>query len=75
MSPKHFRELFYPGLKRVMGGFKELSLMIIKYTNGNLWPILDMTIDSGIDCLDPIDPIPGMDVAEFKAKYGNRVEL
>jgi uroporphyrinogen decarboxylase len=68
MSPKHSRGLSYPGLKLVTGGLKELSLMIIKHTNGNLWPILDMIIDSGIDCLDPIDPIAGMDVAEVKAK-------
>jgi uroporphyrinogen decarboxylase len=75
MSPKHFRELFYPGLKRVMGGFKELGLMVIKHTDGDLWPIIDMIIDSGIDCLDPIDPIAGMDIAEVKAKYGDRVAV
>ena len=56
MSPRHFRKLFYPGLCRVMGGFKELGLLVIKHTDGNLWPILDMIVDSGIDCLDPIDP-------------------
>jgi uroporphyrinogen decarboxylase len=75
MSPRHFRELFYPGLKRVMGGFKELGLMVIKHTDGDLWPIIDMIIDSGIDCLDPIDPIAGMDIAEVKAKYGDRVAI
>jgi uroporphyrinogen decarboxylase len=75
MSPKHFRELFYPGLKRVMGGFKALGLTVIKHTDGNLWPIIDMIIDSGIDCLDPIDPLAGMDLAEVKAKYGDRVAL
>jgi len=75
MSPKHFRELFYPGLRRVFGGFKELGLMVIKHTDGNLWPIIDMIIDSGIDCLDPIDPLAGMDLAEVKAKYGDRIAL
>jgi len=75
MSPKHFREFFYPGLCRVMGGYKELGLYVIKHTDGNLWPILDMIIDSGIDCLDPIDPQAGMDLAEVKAKYGDRVAL
>jgi uroporphyrinogen decarboxylase len=75
MSPKHFREFFYPGLCRVMQGFKELGLFVIKHTDGNLWPILDMIIDSGIDCLDPIDPQAGMDLGEVKAKYGDRVAL
>jgi uroporphyrinogen decarboxylase len=75
MSPKHFREFFFPALCRVMGGFKELGLYVIKHTDGKLWPILDMIIDSGIDCLDPIDPQAGMDLGEVKAKYGHRVAL
>jgi uroporphyrinogen decarboxylase len=75
MSPKHFREFFFPGLCRVIQGFKELGLYVIKHTDGNLWSILDMIIDSGIDCLDPIDPEAGMDLAEVKAKYGGRVAL
>ena len=75
MSPKHFREFFYPGLKQVIQGFKELGLYVIKHTDGNIWPILDMIIDSGIDCLDPIDPSAGMDLGEVKAIYGKRVAL
>ena len=63
MSPRHFRKLFYPGLCRVMGGFKELGLLVIKHTDGNLWPIIDMIVDSGIDCLDPIDPKGGMSIS------------
>ena len=75
MSPKHFRKLFYPGLCRVMGGFKELGLYVIKHTDGNLRTIIDMIVDSGIDCLDPIDPQAGMDLAEVKAQYGQRIAL
>jgi uroporphyrinogen decarboxylase len=75
MSPRHFRKLFYPGLCRVMGGYKELGLYVIKHTDGNLWPIIDMIVDSRIDCLDPIDPQAGMDLAEVKAKYGDRIAL
>jgi len=75
MSPGHFRRLFYPGLRRVMHGFKSLGLKVIKHTDGMIWPIMDMIVDSGIDCLDPIDPIAGMDLAEVKRKLGGRVAL
>lgn len=75
MSPEQFRDIFYPGLCRVMGGFKEQGLPIVKHTDGDLWAIIDMIIDSGIDCLDPIDPQAGMDLARVKALYGNRVAL
>jgi uroporphyrinogen decarboxylase len=75
MSPRHFRKLFYPGLCRVVGGFKDLGLFVIKHTDGNLWPLMDMIVDSGIDCLDPLDPIAGMDLGEVKAKYSHRIAL
>lgn len=75
MSPQRFRDLFYPGFCRVVRGFKELGLLVIKHTDGNLWPILDMLVDAGIDCLDPIDPTAGMDLGEVKAKYGHRIAL
>ena len=75
MSPRHFRELLYPDFYRVMQGFKELGLYVIKHTDGNLWSIMDLLVDSGIDCLDPIDPLAGMDLGEVKAKYGDRIAL
>jgi uroporphyrinogen decarboxylase len=75
MSPAHFRTLFYPGLRRVAQGFKELGLPFIKHCDGNIWPISDMMVDAGISCLDPIDPQGGMDLAAVKARYGDRVAV
>ena len=75
MSPASFRELFYPGLKRALTGFKELGLPVIKHTDGNIHPILDMILDSNPDCLDPIDPMGGMDMAEMKKLHGGKVAL
>ena len=45
------------------------------WLDGNVWPILDMMIDSGITCLDPIDPAGGMDLAAVKASCGHRVAV
>ncbi len=75
MSPAHFRALFSPGLRRVIGGFKDLGLLVIKHTDGMIWPIMDMIVDSGIDCLDPIDPVAGMDLGEVKRQLGSRIAL
>jgi len=75
MSPRFFREFFFAGLKEVVAGFHEVGLPVIKHTDGNIRPILDMILDSGIDCLDPIDPIAGMDIAEMKARYADRIAL
>lgn len=75
MSPNSFREFFYPGLKRVITGFKEQGLPVIKHTDGRILPLIDMILDSGIDCLDPIDPIAGLDIGHMKQTYGHRVAL
>ncbi len=75
ISPAKFREIFYPELKRVVTGYKELGLLVIKHTDGNIMPILDMIIDSGFNCLDPIDPIAGMDLKQLKHDYGDRICL
>ena len=29
----------------------------------------------GIDCLDPLEPRAGMDIASVKRKYGNRIAI
>jgi uroporphyrinogen decarboxylase len=75
MSPKMFEEYLYPGLKQVVAAFHAEGLPVIKHTDGNIKPILDMIIDSGIDCLDPLDPLAGMDMVEVKQKYGHRIAL
>lgn len=72
MSPQTFRELLYPGLKKVMKGFRDQGLGVIKHTDGNIMPILDMILDCDIDCLDPIDPLGNMDMAQMKQDYGDR---
>ena len=75
MSPAMFRDLFAEPLKRVVMGFKNQGLPVIKHTDGNIMPLLDMILDSGIDCLDPIDPVAGMDMERLKRDYGQRVAL
>ncbi len=75
MSPQTFRELMYPGLKRVFAGFKEQGLLTVKHSDGNILPLLDMIVDAEPHCLDPIDPNGGLDIAKIKQEYGDRFAL
>ncbi|MEM2687381.1 MAG: uroporphyrinogen decarboxylase family protein, partial [Thermoproteota archaeon] len=75
MSVKQFEEFVLPYLKRVVQTVRRLGAPFIKHTDGNLWPIIDMIVDSGIDALDPIEPIAGMDIGEVKRKYGGRIAV
>jgi uroporphyrinogen decarboxylase len=75
IAPENFKKFLYPYLCKVVKGFKELGLYVIKHTGGNVMPIVDMIIDSGIDCLDSIDPLAGMNLEFMKQKYGKRIAL
>jgi len=73
MSPTHFKEFILPGLAKLVKRTHELGAKYIKHTDGNIWPILDMIIDTGIDGLHPIDPSAGMSIVEVKKKYGDKI--
>lgn len=76
VSPKHFKEFFAPGLKRIVGLAHDNGMKYIKHCDGNVLDILDIMVDfCGIDALHPIEPTGGMDMADLKAKYGGRLTL
>lgn len=75
ISPKMFEDLFFEPLKRVVGAYKDMGLYVIKHTDGNIMPIIDMILDAGFDCLDPIDPIAGMSLEHIKKTYGDKIAI
>ena len=75
MSPDMFREFVLPYLQEMVDVAKQKGVPFIKHTDGNLWPIIDMIVDTGIDALDPLEPIAGMDIAKMKRLYGDRIAL
>lgn len=75
MSPHHFRKFILPYLKRSIDAAHDAGVPYIKHTDGNIWSILDMMVETGIDALDPIEPIAGMDIGEVKRRYGDRIAV
>ena len=68
MSPKMFREFILPHLKRAVTAIHEEGAKCIKHCDGNIWPLLDMMIEAGIDCINPLEPVANMDIADVKDK-------
>ena len=73
MSPSQFKSIVYPSLKWLFKKWHEYGLYVIKHSDGNLYPIVELLIDAGIDCLHPIDPLAGMDLEKVKKDYGERI--
>ena len=75
IKPNVYAEMIFPHFKEVMQGYKSLGLIVIKHSDGDIRSLLDWWLEAGIDCLDPIDPGGGLDMADMKAEYGNRLCL
>jgi uroporphyrinogen decarboxylase len=76
MVSRQFTERFLaPPLKKLVEYAHSLEIPCVKHTDGNIWPIYDVIVDTDIDGLHPIDPMAGMDIGEAKEKFGDRVCL
>ncbi len=75
MRPETYFQLVAPEFRRVVQGYKQLGLLCIKHCDGNIDAVVDFWIESGIDCLDPIDPGAGYTMGGMKSRYGDRVCL
>ncbi len=74
MSPQVLHEYFFPWLKKIGDLAKSAGKPLIFHSDGKLWDVMDDIIACGVDALHPIEP-QAMDLAEVKAKYGNRLCL
>ena len=75
MSPKLFDEMILPRLKRMVDVIHEEGALVIKHSDGNLYPILDAIVSCGAEGLNPIEPVAGMDLATVKRLVGDKVAL
>jgi uroporphyrinogen decarboxylase len=75
LSPEQFSVFVTPYLKQVIAGYREMGYYTIKHTDGNMMPIIDQLVDSNPHALHSIDPQAGVDIAEVKRLYGDRVCL
>jgi uroporphyrinogen decarboxylase len=75
ISPKHFMEFVNPYNKQLVERAHELGLKVVRHSDGNLWSIMDVLIDSGYDGINPLEPQAGMDLQKVKDAYGDKICL
>jgi len=68
-SPAWLEEHFFPRLARVIAAYHQKNIKIMFHSDGNLNPILDNLVEAGIDGLNPIEIMAGMDVGEIHRRY------
>ena len=75
LSREYFIKHVIPVFKTLVDEAKRRGAYTAKHTDGNINPIIDLIVDTGIHGLNPIDPLGGMDLGKVKEEYGHRVCL
>ena len=75
LSPAQFGEFVTPYLARLIQGYRALNFHTIKHTDGNIMPILDQLVQTNPHGLHSLDPQAGVDIAEVKRLYGDKICL
>jgi hypothetical protein len=77
ISPRHFKKFSLPAFQKFCTHFKNRDILIYIHVCGNATPILEMLADTGVDVVEPLDPMggAGVSVADAKRRIGDRVGL
>lgn len=75
VSPHQFREFLLPPLRKMVRTFRRRGALVLLHCDGNIMPIIDDIVGTGIDALHPIERKAGMDLGKMKALHGDRITL
>jgi uroporphyrinogen decarboxylase len=74
MSPKMWRKYLKPRMVELIASLRSVNpqIKIAYHTDGVVYPIISELIETGIDILNPIQPM-AMDPVKLKTEYGDRL--
>jgi len=75
ISPQHWEQFCLPRFRAFCDELHREDVLIYIHICGNSDPILEMMADTGADCVEPLDPLGGVQVADAKRRIGHRVAL
>ena len=75
MSPAQFEEIILPADRKVVQTIKNAGAYCIKHTDGDIRKIMDGLVSTGLDCLGPLEPLPGMELQSVLRRYPGRISV
>jgi uroporphyrinogen decarboxylase len=75
ISPTQFREFCLPRYKRVVETFHAYGVKVYLHICGNSSPLFEMMAETGVDAIEPLDPLGGVKVEDAKKRVGDRLCL
>ena len=75
ISPDQFKTFINPYNRKLVDRAHAAGLKVVRHSDGNLWPILDILLDSRYDGLNPLEPQADMHLKKVKDYCGDRLCL
>jgi uroporphyrinogen-III decarboxylase len=77
ISPESWREFVFPHMKTVCDEIHrhDPTVRIYCHICGNVTPILEDLVETGLDCIAPLDPLGAMEPRAVRETVGQRVSL
>ncbi|HUT73475.1 MAG TPA: uroporphyrinogen decarboxylase family protein [Armatimonadota bacterium] len=72
-SPRAYRELLQPHHRRMAEMCRRRGWPFILHCDGDVRQFIPLLIESGFDCIQPLEARAGNDVRELKPLYGDRI--
>ena len=69
LSPVWFRKCYFARLARVTNAFHRRGIRVLFHSDGNLMSVLDGLVEAGIDGLNPIEVLAGMDLGTIHRRH------
>jgi hypothetical protein len=69
LHPRWFAAHYFERLARINDAFHAQGIKVLFHSDGNLNLIMDGLVEAGIDGLNPIEVLAGMDVADLHRRY------
>lgn len=77
ISPEHWRRFVFPHMKEVCDALHAYDPQARIYCHicGNILPIVEDLVETGLDCIGPLDPLGNFTPAQIRERVGDAVSL
>jgi uroporphyrinogen decarboxylase len=72
-SPTMYKELIWPDHKRLADWAHCHNMKFIYHTDGDVNGVMDLYVQAGFDCVQPLESKAGMDIRKLCPKYGRQL--
>jgi uroporphyrinogen decarboxylase len=75
LAPRFYERFIFPNLRKLARTINNRGAKLLVHSDGDLMPLLDGLVGSGIDALHSLDPSSGMKIENIKDGYGDCICL